>query len=66
MVLAGLATEGVVEILDVHHIDRGYDSFPERLASLGADIKVTKDESLVELNLAEGDSYQVPDVGVGI
>ena len=66
LVLAGLATEGVVEILDIHHIDRGYDSFPEGLASLGADIKVTKDESLVELSLAEGDSYQVPDVGVGI
>jgi UDP-N-acetylglucosamine 1-carboxyvinyltransferase len=38
LVLAGLVAEGVTEIWDVFHIDRGYPSFVENLNRLGARI----------------------------
>ena len=38
LVLAGLVADGVTEIDNVYHIDRGYDGIEERLASLGARI----------------------------
>ncbi|OZM73841.1 UDP-N-acetylglucosamine 1-carboxyvinyltransferase [Amycolatopsis antarctica] len=39
LVLAGLCADGVTEIWDVFHIDRGYPHFVENLNRLGADIK---------------------------
>lgn len=39
LVLAGLAAEGETEVLRVYHIDRGYNSFEEKLSHLGASIK---------------------------
>ena len=38
LVVAGLAAQGITEIGDVFHIDRGYDDIVGRLASLGASI----------------------------
>ncbi|MCL6612901.1 MAG: UDP-N-acetylglucosamine 1-carboxyvinyltransferase [Peptococcaceae bacterium] len=39
LVLAGLAAEGVTEVGNIHHIDRGYENFAEKLRGLGADIE---------------------------
>lgn len=39
LVLAGLCAEGTTYVRDIHYIDRGYDSFADNLASLGAVIK---------------------------
>ena len=39
LVLAGLVADGVTEVHDVHHVDRGYEGFVERLVSLGADVR---------------------------
>ena len=39
LVLAGLAAEGVTEVGDVHHVDRGYQGFVEDLVGLGADVR---------------------------
>lgn len=39
MVLAGLAAEGVTEIAEIYHIERGYTEFVEKLKGLGADIR---------------------------
>ncbi len=39
LVLAGLAAEGETHVLDIHHIDRGYERLEEKLSSLGADIR---------------------------
>jgi UDP-N-acetylglucosamine 1-carboxyvinyltransferase len=39
LVLAGLVAEGVTEVAEIHHIDRGYVRFEEQLRSLGADIE---------------------------
>jgi UDP-N-acetylglucosamine 1-carboxyvinyltransferase len=39
MIIAALAAEGESVITGLHHIDRGYVDFAERLAELGADIK---------------------------
>ncbi|SDO53996.1 UDP-N-acetylglucosamine 1-carboxyvinyltransferase [Alkalicoccus daliensis] len=36
LVAAGLMAEGVTEITDVHHIDRGYANLEEKLTALGA------------------------------
>ena len=38
LVLAGLIAEGVTEIHDVYHIDRGYDRIDKKLEALGANI----------------------------
>ena len=38
LVLAGLVAEGTTEIMDAHHIDRGYVNIEEKLKSLGANI----------------------------
>jgi UDP-N-acetylglucosamine 1-carboxyvinyltransferase len=39
LVLAGLLTDGVTEVQDVHHVDRGYPDFVDLLRGLGADIE---------------------------
>jgi UDP-N-acetylglucosamine 1-carboxyvinyltransferase len=39
LVIAGLVAEGVTEIAEVHHIDRGYVRFEEQLRALGADVE---------------------------
>ncbi|MFA5577061.1 MAG: UDP-N-acetylglucosamine 1-carboxyvinyltransferase [Tissierellaceae bacterium] len=38
LVLAGLVADGVTEIGNIYHIDRGYDSIEEKFTSLGAKI----------------------------
>jgi UDP-N-acetylglucosamine 1-carboxyvinyltransferase len=40
LVLGGLCAEGVTEVYDAGHIDRGYEDFVGKLAALGADIEV--------------------------
>ena len=35
MVIAALCAEGVTEISDMHHVDRGYEDFEAKLAALG-------------------------------
>ncbi|MGL5972293.1 MAG: UDP-N-acetylglucosamine 1-carboxyvinyltransferase [Oscillospiraceae bacterium] len=39
VIIAGLAAEGITEIEDIHHIERGYGGIIEKLKALGADIK---------------------------
>ena len=39
MVLAGLVADGVTEITDIYHIDRGYENLVAKLTGLGADIQ---------------------------
>lgn len=38
MILAALAADGTTEIIDVHHVDRGYEDIDGRLSALGASI----------------------------
>ncbi|MCA8940169.1 MAG: UDP-N-acetylglucosamine 1-carboxyvinyltransferase [Planctomycetes bacterium] len=39
LVLAGLVADGVTEVFNIHHIDRGYDCFEGKLTKLGAQIE---------------------------
>ncbi len=39
MIIAGLMADGVTEVTDIYHIDRGYENFEEKFIHLGADIK---------------------------
>ena len=39
LVIAGLVADGVTEVAEVHHIDRGYVRFDEQLRALGADVR---------------------------
>ena len=39
LVLAGLVADGVTEVSDAQHIDRGYERFVEKLVALGADVR---------------------------
>jgi UDP-N-acetylglucosamine 1-carboxyvinyltransferase len=39
LVLAGLVADGITEVSEVHHIDRGYEGFVDKLVALGADVR---------------------------
>jgi len=39
MVIAALCAEGVTEIADVYHLDRGYEDLEAKLAGLGAEVR---------------------------
>ena len=39
LVIAALCADGETQIGDIHHIDRGYERFVDKLAALGADIE---------------------------
>ncbi|HSJ50185.1 MAG TPA: UDP-N-acetylglucosamine 1-carboxyvinyltransferase [Actinomycetota bacterium] len=39
MVIAALAADGVTEIADLHHVDRGYEGFEGKIAALGARVR---------------------------
>lgn len=43
MVLAGLVAHGRTEVIDIEHIDRGYEFLEEKLKNLGAKIKRVKE-----------------------
>lgn len=56
LILAGLVSEGVTRVTKLHHLDRGYVDFHEKLAALGAHIErvpvedvVVKEKSTMEL-----------------
>lgn len=44
LVVCALCAYGESEIYDIHHIDRGYESFESNLSLIGADIKRSKNE----------------------
>lgn len=39
MIMAALAADGVSEITEISHIERGYEDIAEKLRGLGADIR---------------------------
>ena len=39
LIIAGTAAEGITEVYNLEHIDRGYENIEERFRSIGADIK---------------------------
>jgi UDP-N-acetylglucosamine 1-carboxyvinyltransferase len=39
MVIAALTADGVSEVADVHHVDRGYEDFETKLSGLGAEVR---------------------------
>lgn len=44
LILAGLVSEGMTRVTKLHHLDRGYVNFHEKLAALGADIERVSEE----------------------
>jgi UDP-N-acetylglucosamine 1-carboxyvinyltransferase len=38
LALAGLAASGTTQLFEIHHIERGYSAFAEKLTGIGADI----------------------------
>lgn len=43
LVIAGLAAEGVTTVMDIQHIERGYDGFVAKLTELGAQVEIRED-----------------------
>lgn len=39
MIIAGLMADGITEITDIYHIDRGYENFEEKFVKIGGDIQ---------------------------
>jgi UDP-N-acetylglucosamine 1-carboxyvinyltransferase len=46
MVIAALSADGVTQVADVHHVDRGYEGFEDKLVALGADVRRGREPSL--------------------
>lgn len=43
LVLAGLVSDGATIVEEIHHIERGYENFQEKLVKLGARIEIIRD-----------------------
>ena len=43
VVLTGLVADGITEVSQVYHIDRGYEHFVDKLKGLGAEIERVED-----------------------
>jgi len=43
LILAGLAAEGISEVKEINHVDRGYEKLEEKLSKLGARIERMRD-----------------------
>ena len=55
LVIAGLAAEGITIVDDIYYIERGYEHFEEKLASLGAMIeKVSSEKEIQKFRLRVG------------
>ena len=39
MVIAALVADGITEIADLHHVDRGYEDFEDKLEGIGAEVR---------------------------
>ncbi len=46
LILAGFASKGVTWVQRIYHLDRGYESFEQKLSSLGAKIERLSDTDL--------------------
>ncbi len=44
MIIAGLIADGLTEVIDIQHIDRGYEHIENKFMNLGAKIKRVRDE----------------------
>ena len=49
LVIAGLAAEGITIVDDIYYIERGYEHFEEKLASLGAMIEKVSSEKEIQI-----------------
>ncbi len=49
LVVAALAAKGTSEVMDISHIDRGYENFEGKLRSLGAKISRSKDQDSITI-----------------
>ena len=54
LVVAALMADGNSTIENLHHIDRGYENFENKLRLLGGKIERKEDEVLSQINLTEG------------
>ena len=48
LVIAGLAAEGITVVDDIYYIERGYEEFEAKLASLGAVIEKVSTEKEIQ------------------
>ena len=60
LVLAGLVSEGITRVTNLHHLDRGYVNFHQKLASLGANIiRVDDDQVKKEVKTRQSEANQL-------
>ena len=46
LILAGLAAKGETWVQRIYHLDRGYDSFEQKLQALGANVERVSESKL--------------------
>ena len=46
MAIAALSADGVTEIFELHHLDRGYEGFVEKLRALGVEVRRVEDPAI--------------------
>jgi UDP-N-acetylglucosamine 1-carboxyvinyltransferase len=47
MVIAAMTADGVTEIADMYHVDRGYEGFEAKLTALGAEVRRERQRTAV-------------------
>lgn len=60
LILAGLCADGMTEVTELQHLDRGYVGFAEKLAHLGADVtrinaKKASDNKVIQVDFDQKD-----------
>ncbi len=52
LIIAGLCADGVSEVKDIYHVDRGYEKIVEKFSNLGANIKrIELDETNLDVKI---------------
>ena len=59
LVIAGLISNGTTRVFGLKHLRRGYDSFEEKLLSLGADVK------MVSIDKVDSEIVEISNLGLG-
>jgi UDP-N-acetylglucosamine 1-carboxyvinyltransferase len=49
LIIAGLAAQGITEIEDIYHVERGYSNIEKKLQKVGADIQKISTADIMDI-----------------
>ncbi|HLR66930.1 MAG TPA: UDP-N-acetylglucosamine 1-carboxyvinyltransferase [Virgibacillus sp.] len=66
LIIAGLCADGITEVTELHHLDRGYVDFTEKLQNLGANIKRVKQKEQANSRKEKASNYTNMNISVDL